>query len=84
MTALSMAVQEQHTAVVDALLLAGANVDLAEYVRTVVRKSQVESMCTCTSLINPWHACASRVIALFLFVCVCVCVCVCLYVCHAG
>ena len=35
-TALSMAVQEQHTAVVDALLLAGANVDLAEYVRTVV------------------------------------------------
>ena len=29
-----MAVQKQHTAVVDALILAGANVDLAEYVRT--------------------------------------------------
>ena len=34
-TALSMAVQEQHTAVVDALILSGANVDLAEYVRTI-------------------------------------------------
>ena len=34
-TALSMAVQKQHTAVVDALILAGANMDLAEYVRTV-------------------------------------------------
>lgn len=30
-----MAVQQQHTAVVDALILAGANVDLAEHVRTV-------------------------------------------------
>ena len=29
-----MAVQEQHTAVVDALILAGANVDLANNVRT--------------------------------------------------
>ena len=36
-TALSMAVQNQHTAVVDALILAGANMDLAEYVRTVQR-----------------------------------------------
>ena len=34
-TALSMAVQEQHTAVVDALILAGANMDLANNVRTV-------------------------------------------------
>ena len=34
-TALSMAVQERYTAVVDALILAGANMDLAEYVRTV-------------------------------------------------
>lgn len=33
-----MAVQKQHTAVVEALILAGANVDLAEYVRTVVGK----------------------------------------------
>ena len=34
-TALSMAVQNQHTAVVDALILAGANMDLANNVRTV-------------------------------------------------
>ena len=34
-TALSMAVQEQHTAVVDALILAGANMDLANTVRNV-------------------------------------------------
>lgn len=43
-TALSMAAQEQHTAVVEELILAGANLDLANDVRTVVGKYEKELM----------------------------------------
>ena len=31
------------------------------------------------SIINPWHACAARVIVVVLCVCVCVCVCMCVH-----
>lgn len=39
-----MAVQEQHRAVVDALILAGANVDQAENVRTMSRLKNLIGM----------------------------------------
>ena len=38
------------------------------------------TVCVCMCIINPWHACAARVIFVVVL-CVCTCMCVCMCVC---